>query len=407
MSNVVVRKRASSSTTVPSSTPEKSTVDFQFDTLRNISTKLDEKLRRKIVTGQAPVSSVIGLSIAKNVRESLFEADGKKRKTLSSVHRAILHTLENRSEDFNVLNSGIKMTASKIEIDENKKIVTLYDSSIINGAQTQSVVNKWIKECEENDIPLSETYIGFSVLVTDSEDLVTDVAISSNFQNHIRDISIAGRQGKLDELERAVQAKFPEVNLQKSETDYSEEDTRRLIQVIIALTPEALWANLTPGEIPNKTYSYSQQSKCLNEFCRVHDEAKDVNSKNHLASKTLYQFYLDIAPQAYELYHKWKSHPGFEGTGLRAIKRTDARTIVDVPDGIIFPVLASFSAFMKKTTHGWVIDQPASYKDIDIIQKRVKPIYMGWASSNPQLMGKSKACYEHLYDIAKLYRELS
>lgn len=391
---------------VAQSSSSQNVTNFPFETLRNISTKLDEKLNRKLVVGQAPVTSILGMSIEKNVRDSLFEADGKKRKILSAVHRAILGTLENRPEDFNVLNGGVKITASKLDSDEANKKARIYDASIINGAQTQSIINKWVKDCEENEIPLSEAFIPFTILITENENLVTDVAISSNFQNHIRDISIAGRQGKLDELETAVRAKHPHVNLQKSETDYAEEDTRRLIQVIIALTPIELWPNLNSGEIPNKTFTYSQQSKCLTEFCKVFDSAKDESSPSHTHDKKLYQFYLDIAPQAYELYHKWKKHQGFIGTGLKSIKRK-GRTVEDVPDGIIFPVLACLSAFAVKTSAGWKIKQPSSFTDADLIHKRVKPAYIGWASSNPQTMGKTRACYEHLYDIARIYKELT
>jgi hypothetical protein len=388
-------------------TPKPEFVEFRYETLRNISTKLDEKNTRKLVSGQAPLESVIGLSIEKNVRKSLFDAEGKKRKILSAVHRAIKRTLETRPEDFNVLNGGVKVCASRIETDEAKKIARLYDASIMNGAQTQSVIQLWLEECEKAETPISEAYIPFTILVTADENLVTEVAISSNFQNHVEDISIAGRRGKLDELEAAAQAHHPELKLRKSETDFAEENTKRLLQVITALIPAELWPSSTPGEAPNKTFTYSQQSKCLNEFCRVYDAAKDTTAPNHSECKALYQFYLDIAPQAYELYKKWKSHQGFKGTALKALKRDKVGNILEVPDGIIFPVLASLSAFAVKTRDGWRIHQPASYKDADIIIKRVKPAYMGWASSNPQTMGKSRACYDHLYDIAKIYKELT
>lgn len=406
---------APSSATHQTGTPEQTItttqkpefVEFRYETLRNISTKLDEKNSRKLVTGQAPLTSVLGLSIEKNVRKSLFDSEGKRRKVLSAVHRAIKQTLETRPEDFNVLNSGVKVCANRMDIDEAKKTARLYDASIMNGAQTQSIIELWMEECEQSETPISEAYIPFTILVTADENLVTEAAISSNFQNHVQDISIAGRRGKLDELEAALQTKHPELKLRKSETDLVDENTKRLLQVITALIPAELWPGLAPGEAPNKTFTYSQQSRCLNDFCRVYDAAKDATAPNHAESKVLYQFYLDIAPQAYDFYKKWKTHQGFKGTGLKALKRDKAGNILEVPDGIIFPVLASFSAFVVKTRDGWRIQQPAGYKDDDIIVKRVKPAYMGWAASNPQTMGKSRACYDHLYDIAKIYKELT
>ena len=71
-----------------------SSINFDFETLRNIGTKLDEKLGRKVISGQASVASILKFSIEKNVRESLFDHESKKRKKMSGVHRAILNTLQ-------------------------------------------------------------------------------------------------------------------------------------------------------------------------------------------------------------------------------------------------------------------------------------------------------------------------
>lgn len=58
--------------------------------------------------------------------------------------------------------------------------------------------------------------------------------------------------------------------------------------------------------------------------------AKDKSDPKHRQYADLYRFYLDIVPHAYELYHKWKAHPGFRGTRLRTIERENGE-IVDVP----------------------------------------------------------------------------
>src|SRR5262249_53910786 len=122
-------------------------------------------------------------------------------------------------------------------------------------------------------------------------------------------------------------------------------------------------------------------------------------------AKALYEFYLDIAPAAHELYEKWKRHPGFSGTGLRSIER-EGRQIVDVPDGIIFPILASLSAFAKKVRGKWQIVPPSVFNDSEIIHA-AKAQYMNVAHSNPWNMGKSQAIYSSLFQITNIYKKVS
>lgn len=134
-------------------------------------------------------------------------------------------------------------------------------------------------------------------------------------------------------------------------------------------------------------------------------KAKDSKHEEHARASELYQFYLDIAPEALQLYDKWKSHQGFAGTGIRAITR-DKREIVEVPDGIIFPILASLSAFAKETPGGWRIKPPKLFKDEELI-RAAKSVYQNVAASNPWLMGKSKARYFALNQITSIYQRLS
>jgi hypothetical protein len=245
------------------------------------------------------------------------------------------------------------------------------------------------------------------LIVVDDEDLIGEISIARNFQNDVASISIAGRRGQLDELERALRKDDEDSKLQKKETQLSDDyvQTERLLQIITALIPASLWPK--PGEVenPNKVYSYSMKAKCLKEFQETHVKAHDPKHPDYNSARGLYQFYLDIAPQALRLYEKWKSHQGFAGTGIRSITR-EGREIVEVPDGIIFPIIAALSAFAKKTDKGWKILPPAAFKDAEII-RAAKSVYQNMASSNPWLMGKNPACYFALYQITSIYRRLS
>lgn len=306
------------------------------------------------------------------------------------MHKDIMDTLENYSHNFSVLNSGVAIVAQSCEIDEKGKRLVLRRPSIINGAQTQGVIRDFLEKRNGNIEPI---HIKIEVIVAEDDNLVADISIARNNQNDVKLVSIVGRRGQFDELEKSLQKKMPNVKLQKSETKVSDSyiRTERLLQVIAALVPEQLWVK--DGEF-NKVYTYSQRAKCLRDFQEIYEKAHKKKHPEHNKYRKLYQFYLDIAAEAYELYEKWKTHQGFQGTGLRCLTR-DGREIEDVPDGLVFPILASLSLFAHKTKNGWTITYPELFQDKDLIDV-TKRAYMEIAKHNYNKMGKTKACYSAL-----------
>ncbi len=384
--------------------PSKGLVTIPFHSVRHISSPEDVINDRKVYVGQMPLLAVLELPTHENVRDYLVDAEGKRRRSPTQVHKAIRDTLNNNPENFTVLNSGVVVVAHACEIDEASKLLKLKRPSIINGSQTQGVIRDFIGESGEAAQDLAKTtHLKFEVIVLEDEDLIAEISIARNFQNDVMTISIAGRLGQLDELEAAVQAHRPGAKLQKSETKLSDDyiKTERLLQVITALVPEELW----PRSDFNKVYTYSMKAKCLKEFQEIYRRARDTSDPEQEKFSKLYQFYLDIAAQALEIYDEWKAHQGFQGTGLRSIQR-DGREIVDVPDGIVFPIIAALSAFARKTPHGWVVKRPVRFDDQDLIQA-AKSVYQEIAHSNPWNMGKSRACYSSLYQITSIFKRLA
>jgi len=388
------------------SLPQKSTHSFVLDyhTVRNISTPEDKENNRVVYVGQSKIQAITKIPTNENVRDYLLEAEGKKRKVPTQVHRAIKDTLENNPDNFSVLNSGIVLVARACQIDDKNRKITLENPSIINGSQTQGVIKDFIAESPADLFTDYRAHVKFEIIVTDNEELIAETSISRNLQNDVMTISIAGRLGQLNELEESIKKKNPNAKLQKSETKLSEDyiKTEKLLQIIAALVPEELW--LKSGDM-NKVYSYSMKTKCLKDFQEIYKKAKDPDDKRHDDYKKLYEFYLDIAYQALTLYEKWKKHQGFKGTLIRKIERTEQGEIIDVPDGIIFPILASLSAFAIKTNQGWEISPPEVFDDQELI-KAARSTYMDIAHSNPWNMGKSKACYSALYQITSIYKKL-
>ena len=372
---------------------------LSIHSIRNITSPEDKGDNRQVFSGQIPLVEILKLPTHENVRGYLVEAEGKQRRASTQVHRAIRETLKEQPSRFSVLNSGVVIVASKSDLDMEKRSIKLTSPSIINGSQTQGVVRDFVDAGNSVD----DIHVKFELIVCDDEDLIADISISRNFQNDVQLISIAGKKGELDELEQAVQEAHPTLKLQKSETQRPANDneyvhTEKLLQVIAALLPPQLWWKA--GEY-NKTFTYSAKATCLKDFRAIYDGAKE-DEDPRLSS--VYDFYMDIAPQAYDLYRKWKEHQGFQGTGLRSIER-DGREIIEVPDGIVFPILASLAQFAVKNKGKWKISQPDALDDDELIQT-AKRAYMEIAKSKPEIMGKSKACYTALDQITAIYKKL-
>jgi hypothetical protein len=386
--------------------PKKANVfNLPFQSIRHISSPEDLENERKIYVGQTLISSVMDLPTDENVRDYLLEAEGRQRRRPTQVNKAIRDTLENYSSNFSVLNSGIVIVARDSEIDEKNKILKLMEPSVINGAQTQGVIRDFLNNPDGSiDLQTVPVHVKFELIVTNDEDLIAEISIARNFQNDVMTISMAGRRGQLDELERSFKKKVPDGKLRKSETELSEDyvRTERLLQVIAALIPEEIWIDSREF---NKVYTYSQRTRCLKDFQEIYKKANDKSDLDNIKYSNLYQFYLDIVAEADEIYWRWKKHQGFKGTGLRSIKRSDSSEIEDVPDGIIFPIIAALSAFAVKTKQGWIVKYPKLFNDAELIQT-AKAAYMEIARSNPNKMGKTKACYSACYQITNIYKKL-
>lgn len=378
------------------STPNAYTLDYRV--IRNITAPEDEAEGRRIYAGQAPANAVLGLEDNENVREYLVDAKGKQKHKPTLVHQAIRKTLRDIPEQFSILNGGMVIVAQEAEIDEKARKVRLRGASIINGSQTQGELRRYFEIIDPaiDFIPS----LKFELIVTDDTNLVAEISIARNFQNDVRAISIAGRRGQLDELESAVQEGFPDAKLRKKETDLTVDDeyldTEKLVQVIFALLPDDLLEQLGV-DATSRTFTYSQKTRCLKLFQRLYDEQATYPE--------VYECCLDLAPVAWALYEAWKEHQGFQGTRLRSIDRDGGR-IVDVPDGMVFPIIAAHSAFVRKTGAKWVIDKPEVLKDAELIET-AKQAYIEIANHNPQTMGKSKACYSSLLRVTQIYARLA
>src|SRR5947207_8817427 len=124
-----------------------------------------------------PASEILKLGTKENLRSYLAEDNPKKR---NKVHDAIRGTIERSPKRFITRNSGFVIAASDIDVDDNKKIATLTDPSLINGAQSQGEISRWKAEVYPDGIPKGEEvpfHVRVEIVVDPISEEVVETAI--------------------------------------------------------------------------------------------------------------------------------------------------------------------------------------------------------------------------------------
>lgn len=394
---------------------KKIVIPFPYFSIRTVTPPVcsSDSLTCTVRSGTAPAQSFMPINDNENVREYLLGVEGRKR-VPTQVHTAIQETLKNRPDYFPLLNGGITIVVKAIEVDDKKGIAYLTSPSIINGSQTKGILQEHlVRHGFSEDV--TGINVRYEIIESDNDDLIADISIARNFQNDVQALSIAGRKGYFDEIDKKV-FKPRGKRLRTSETDPRNNpngigndyiDTEKLLQVLTALRPNQLWGVNKGGESPNKAFTYASKARCLKEYQNIFEAKEDKDHKDHKKAVDAYAFYLDVAADAWDIYENWSSHQGFKGTGIQnGIDRDEKRNILFVSDGIIFPIIASLSAFAKLKNGKWVIEPPTSFDEERLIRAAIGYFTTG-AKSNPGTMGKSVQAYNQLWELTSLYQELS
>jgi len=400
--------------------------------IRNISCPDDERADRKVYSGHLKASEVLKLPVDQNVRGFLLDRSQKPSRRETFVLKAMRETLETRPEDFSVLNGGVVIVASSCDIDESSKRVSLGNASIINGSQTQGVLREYLSKTKDSMgdpfVP-SDPYVTFELIVTDDEDIIAEVSVTRNSQNEVRFLSIIGRKGHLDDLGASMRAANPKWQLQLSETDGSQPgdedklDTEKLIQILIAITPDRLTPKYKPdGEARvgfNKKDAYNMKTACLRTFEKV-KRCSDGESQewDQKSCNRLYKFFISIAPHVWREYDKWRHTTAFDSKIKKGVKTTRrpaaeagvVRSEREVSDGIIIPVIAALAPFCKEIggegSDEWAIVEPPGFKESDLVDSAVSA-FRDIADRKPNVMGKEPSCYSYLLRTTQIFERLN
>jgi hypothetical protein len=370
-------------------------VQLSYQLIRNTTSPDETFVGVKSFVANLAAFEILKLGTKENLRSYIAEHNPKKR---NRVHDAIRTTIQTEPQRFIVRNSGFVIGASEIDVDDNKKIVSLVDPSILNGAQSQGEIRRWVEEVYGDPVPNDEEppfYVRAEIIVDPDQAEVVETAIARNTATPVKSISQAGARGHLDELEASIKRRYPEMAIRKKETEENVYDTRKILQYARLLMPSSVAKNESATE---KLRPYKNPEQCLTDFSDWY-ESKDVDPD----AKAKYDFTVQIAPHAIAEYEYWEGHDGWNGhhiweetkKGGRACRRDKSGKIVWVSPGLVFPIVGAMSEFVvEKEPGNWCILKPTHFKPTEMVARTVSQFRS--VSGDPMQMGRNAGVYDAL-----------
>lgn len=379
----------------PHKAVEQPSVTLSYQLIRNTTSPDESKTGVRSFTANFSAFEILKLGTDANLRTYIAEHNPNKR---NAVHESIRETIDSNPERFITRNSGFAIAASDVEIDDNKKTVRLTAASVINGAQSQGEIQRWVNQTFA-DSPAEADFVPFYVraeIIVDPDPLqIVETAIARNTASPVKSISQAGARKHLNDLAESIEKAFPGTKIRKSETELGEEylDTRKLLQYARLLMPPEIAQNDSPAE---KLRPYKNPEQCLTEFS---DWWENYEKDPVAAAK--YDFTVEIAPHAMTEYTYWETHPNWSGQNLyektsggRACRRVNGK-VTWVSPGIIFPIVGAMSEFVSHDDEeGWLIRKPDVFNPSEMISAAIKQ-FRG-KGSDPYQMGRDPGVYDAL-----------
>jgi len=373
-----------------------SSVQLSYQLLRNTTSPDEANTGVKSFVANLSVFEILKLDTRENLRAYLAEYNSKKR---NRVHDAIRNTIQTEPQRFITRNSGFVIGALDITVDDAKKFVVLKEPSILNGAQSQGEIRRWVSETFGAEIPdgVEEPpfFVRAEIIVDPDPAEVVETAIARNTATPVKSISQAGTRGHLDELEDSIRKVRPDMRIRKKETDEDVYDTRKILQYTRLLMPVGVSKNESAAE---KLRAYKNPEQCLTDFSEWY-EGKDHDEE----AGSKYDFTVQMAPYAISEYEYWERHEGWNGhkiweetkKGGRACRRDKSGKIVWVSPGLVFPLVGAMSEFVELCANGsWAIKKPGIFKPTEMVARAVAQFRA--LDSDPMQMGRSAGAYDAL-----------
>jgi len=373
-------------------------VAIQFKTLRNISSKDDSFFGRKILIGLAPISELIKLGKdtgdgdvttnvadkSANVRNAVKTKKNSRISVKSGVASKIYNTLENEPGHFHLLNNGITILCERCELHKDKEnLISLKKPSIANGGHTHDVIREFVRNHPNEDALCKVEIVYIDQRKKENEGLDDEISIARNQQKAVKELSIAGKRGILDQLHW-----INDYMTGRSETDSDLFDPLKALQVAFLLTPDEKWIEWEKKPL-SRASVYSSKGSVLKKYVSYYETEPKI-----------FDFITKISKEAKAIYHKFQRTDIVKGM-FKQIKEDCYTDLGDdkyrLKDGWILPIISALSSFVNTKT--LQVEMP---KD-DYLRGIIALIYQyGYKEEkNVQSLGKNSSAYSVVLDFLK------
>lgn len=372
---------------------------ISYQLIRNVTSPEEKENGVQTYVANIPAAELKKLGTEDNLRTYIPEHSAKRR---NAVHKAIERTIVEEPSRFINRNAGVTIACSKANVNDSANAISMVGASIINGAQTQGEILRYLAELAEDDAEGGEPtfYVRAEIIVDPDHSSIVETAIARNTATRVQDISQAGARGHLNDLRDVMKSELG-INIRMSETDTDVVETMQVLQYARLLMPASVSGNASSAELLRP---YKNRAQCLEDFSGWwYAKDKGTTPEERATAQARYNFVIQMAAPAWREYQYWESHSGWNNKyiweqtqkGGRVVRRDKKNKIVWVSPGIIFPVMKAMSAFVKQDSDGkWMLDKPSLFKPDDMIRRAVAQFRAH--DSNPMDMGRSESGYEAL-----------
>lgn len=365
---------------------------IETELVRNLTSIVDKDLDITHHYVVCKAKEILKFSTARNLRD-YFGADFST-KSKTAIHTEILESLKHNSALFKVLHSGFTIVAESAKENPNRTIMNFESAQLVNGAQSQGVINDLLVQMTEDDDPNSvyhNALIALEVICTSDIELRNDICNARNSQTPVMLQSRLEAKGVFHDLKRSMFEHNPDWEISGRETQQSDIPVAKLIQITRLFLPNEL---MDEAKVKK---AYVGATSCLNNF---ETWWTDRNGEH----KEIYNFMIAFAPLAWEEYKKWNSHSGWAGNRLRDDEKAIGTKLpdgnwTDIKQGVLFPILRALYCFVEWDGKKASFDSSSLNED-GLIKAAIK-FFRENADSNPQTMGKDLASYQTLAAYAR------
>jgi len=336
----------------------------------------------------------VGIPMSTNPRE---------QKLTSQVAKDIEESLRSNDGNFYLKNRGLVISAKSVSFNNKTNIMTLimendYEHGNIDGGHTYKIA------LNNKDTGLNQ-YIPFEIMVN-VEDIIEELAESRNTSTQVDAKSLAELSQKFEPIKEAIEGMpfYERIAFKQNQQIKGERmiDAREIVAVLSMFDVD------TYSETNHPTQAYSSKAKIL---------------ENYLADPDHYAKFSNIAIDIFDLFDEIeyefpfaynksdgrygaKSFSGYQvdrnGKQKEYKTKFRQRTVnYKVPDGLIYPLIASFRAAVEfdETTdkYNWKTEPLSLFEKIqtELTSKIMK--FSDAIGNNPNAVGKDSNAWDILY----------